>query len=100
MKLSQRLQKLERVVDRTRMLSPMERYTLTVNEAALRLTGGDYESIKTDSARNLVVLEASNWAMRELSDAERAILLEELGLLAYGSKAALEAAKRELDAIL
>jgi hypothetical protein len=58
-----------------------------------------YDSIRNDDpARELVLEETAKWTIREMSTADWESLLEELGLIAFGSKEALEAAELGLDA--
>ena len=97
MRLSHRVQKLERVARVMWPPSPLDRYVMALNDAALRLTGVDFNSLRDDDpAVGLVSQEVLESFVRKLSDADRASLTADLEQIAFGGDpVAIEAAKQE-----
>jgi hypothetical protein len=77
--------------------SALDRYEMALNEAALRLTGIDFNSLRDDDpAVGLVSQEVLESFVRKLSDPDRASLTADLEQIAFGGNpVAIEAAKQE-----
>jgi hypothetical protein len=97
MRLSHRVQKLERAARIMWPPSALDRYEMALNDAALRLTGIDFNSLRdNDPAVDLVSQEVLESFVQKLSDADRASLMADLEQIAFGGDpVAIEAAKQE-----
>ena len=101
MKLTQRIQRLERAGVYARPLSPFERFSAALDDAARRLTGRDFRALaEDDPAWGPIFEEATARCCREMSYPDRKVLEEELAQRAFGDDvAARAAADRRAEAL-
>ena len=99
MRLSHRVQKLERAARIMWPPSPLDRFMMALNDAALRLTGKNYNSLRDDDpAVGLVSQEVLESFVPKLSDADRASLAAQLEQIVFGDDpVAIEAGRREVE---